>query len=316
MIRLILILSFLVNSVIGQNLIENPSFEEYENCPSNYYQTYRKYLVPSWRVPARTTPDYFNRCGKSKAKVPGNFAGYSEPISGNAYAGLIIFQPGGGFGGSEYLQTHFKKPLVADSLYRVSFYYQLSSNSIYSCNGLGVLISTKKVKTRKYFLDYDATSMIKNPIKNKGSWNLFCFEYKAKGGEEYLTIGRFSKYDQTISKELKIEGIRKSNALKEVYVYIDDVSVESSVNGCKSQKNNQKGDTLYLNRYQSIFLLKDSIYFSEIREKLLVQKGLKIYIKGEKSNSKELLQKFLKNGILPSQIILEEGEEEEFKLSF
>lgn len=79
------------NFAFGQNLVPNPSFEEYLECPLSTaeFQT----QVVDW-YSFSGSPDYFNTCnsdGLGTAGVPDNAWGFQYPVTGNAYAGVITF---------------------------------------------------------------------------------------------------------------------------------------------------------------------------------------------------------------------------------
>ena len=93
-----------------ENMVLNPSFEEYKTCPQTYTSMNKTHiLIPYWTYPTYTTPDYFNRCSKGDVKVPNNFAGYSEPKSGNGYLGAILTGSDRDF--REYFQGTLKEPM-------------------------------------------------------------------------------------------------------------------------------------------------------------------------------------------------------------
>ena len=71
-----------------KNLVLNPSFEKYDKCPVDpTSMDFSHKLIPDWTYPTIATPDYFNRCSTGEVRVPNNFAGVSEPHSGDAYVG-------------------------------------------------------------------------------------------------------------------------------------------------------------------------------------------------------------------------------------
>src|SRR4030042_4622206 len=75
----------------SKNLVPNYSFEKYEKCPEDYTpQDMSHKLVLQWSYPTIATPDYFNRCSPRNVSVPANFAGESEPKTGDAYVGAIL----------------------------------------------------------------------------------------------------------------------------------------------------------------------------------------------------------------------------------
>ncbi|MCE9539031.1 MAG: hypothetical protein K8R85_07425 [Bacteroidetes bacterium] len=79
----------------AQNLVPNPSFEQYSSCPNTECGIS---LAAGW-YSAGYTPDYYNSCGSPSGPfefgVPQNAVGYQHPASGNAYVGIATW--GGGF---------------------------------------------------------------------------------------------------------------------------------------------------------------------------------------------------------------------------
>ena len=74
---------------LAQNLVPNPSFENYTQCP---FSLGLEAYVSDWKS-ARETPDYFNTCATTpNADVPSNVVGYQEPYIGNAYIGMLTYR--------------------------------------------------------------------------------------------------------------------------------------------------------------------------------------------------------------------------------
>lgn len=72
----------------AQNLVPNPSFEEYLLCPDDLNQVNR---ATGWQSYGNT-PDYFNACdtfADPLMGVPFNFSGWQFAAEGEAYCGLI-----------------------------------------------------------------------------------------------------------------------------------------------------------------------------------------------------------------------------------
>ena len=102
---------FLGSSSFGQNLVFNPSFEDYIVCPTSSYQIGR---ASGW-LPFRESPDYFNVCSiicnPWCVGVPNNLAGGQDAI-GNGYAGLYF---GGGY--HEIMGTQLIDALIPGTRY-------------------------------------------------------------------------------------------------------------------------------------------------------------------------------------------------------
>jgi len=75
----------------NQNLVPNPSFEEYLECP--YAPAELQNQVINW-YSWQETPDFFHPCSNDLdgfAGVPNNAWGYQWPISGDAYAAIATY---------------------------------------------------------------------------------------------------------------------------------------------------------------------------------------------------------------------------------
>src|SRR5438105_4723700 len=116
----------------SQNLVPNPSFEEFYKCPGSYNASTDGKFAPGWTSPSLGTPDLFNSCSKGDARVPTNWAGSSKAYSGSGYAGIYVYNTNARKNYREYLQAQFTSSLVRDGEYLVEFYFKLSSNSKYS----------------------------------------------------------------------------------------------------------------------------------------------------------------------------------------
>ena len=119
----IFIILFLLVAIIsfGQNLVPNPSFEEYEECPYSVAEFAAQ--VNGW-TSWQETPDYFNTCNNlitGWAGVPANIWGYQWPITGNAYAALYTYTHTDS-NIREYIATELIQPLVVGETYYISFY--------------------------------------------------------------------------------------------------------------------------------------------------------------------------------------------------
>ena len=127
-------LLFINATLWSQNLVPNPSFEEYSNCnyildlsidTTAYSGNYSSVL--DWVSPNNLTPDYFNRCRGIDAGVPNNFLDYQQPKTGNAYTGIVFHFQLKAAGEDkkvyrECLQTKLNENLIKDNYYCVKFY--------------------------------------------------------------------------------------------------------------------------------------------------------------------------------------------------
>ncbi len=73
------------------NLVPNPSFETYTNCPNNGSQI--NYAFP-WYSPTWGSPDYYNTCDGSAVLsfgVPLNWFSYQYARTGSGYSGIYCY---------------------------------------------------------------------------------------------------------------------------------------------------------------------------------------------------------------------------------
>lgn len=318
---------FFTNIALSQNLVLNGSFETLKGgwCPQNF-NTYgrRGIAVENWTTPfKKATPDVLNSCCKSGVvNVPKNFAGYSEAYDGEGYMGIIIYRYIN-WGEShldyvEYIEGEFISPLNNGKNYCVQLFYKLASNSRYASSGLGVLMSNKKLKSKEFEIIKGADFQINTLMENKETWNKLCFQYKAKGGEGYLTIGRFVTLDELVRDSLSVDNIKRRDIQEFAYFYIDNVSVTELKEGdCGCQQETlqtAKQDTVYLNK-DLVVSLDDSLYINKLATKLKSQNNLKVQIFGTESERKKLIERLLLLGVRSDQV-KEEDSANELKVRF
>jgi len=207
--------------ILGANLVQNPSFEEYDTCPTGSGQLY---LSKNWWG---VSTEYYNICYNGWGlSIPTNFAGFQYPRTGVAYAGFLLnFHPKGSVG--QYMESI--KNLLSDSLkkhthYCIDYYISLaeisviralSENSIITYDSIGVLFSAAQVYDNANPIICDSCSKKTKSVVgiDTSIWIKISGSIIANGGEKYLTIGKFSEINWD------------PNLYYHFYVYIEDVSV-------------------------------------------------------------------------------------------
>ncbi|HNT70308.1 MAG TPA: OmpA family protein, partial [Bacteroidales bacterium] len=163
--------------------------------------------------------------------IPCNFAGCSEPLSGNGYIGMILrvdshyYQYNKGY--VEHIATEIFPSLDRNHFYLVKFFYKLAPNSGIASNGLGVYFSASLPKFNefeeyKYF--EPQIYLDNNKIIDNREWKEFIGYFIASGTEKFLTIGNFSPFDIQKTKVLR-NGEPQSEMDYYAYYYIDDVQL-------------------------------------------------------------------------------------------
>ena len=252
---------FCVTPIFPQNLIKNPSFEYFENCP--------KFLgnfdadVIDWSIPTQGSTDYFNNCSVAMG-TPENFKGKQPADFGVGYAGMYLYAPEDY---REYLQAELSEKLVKGKKYRVSFYVSLAELSNVAVKEFGILFSkdkmkikTKKVLSKKlrYQLkrnDYNYMEIrYSNFYSDTQDWILVNTVFEAKGTEQYMTIGNFKKNSRTrLFKTKKQSG-------KGAYYYIDMFLIKDvdTLGVIGVTENYQKPDANF--ELDKIYLFKDVLF--------------------------------------------------------
>lgn len=230
--RVLIILNFICFQGIGQNLVPNESFELYHKIP---LAPNKLELAIGWINPCRTSPDYFHsdayKVYKSKMYgVPKNFAGEIYAKTGNAYAGIITIDKKI-FDYREYIRVRLVNKLEKDSVYVVGFWVRHTDSSLYSFNRISFCLSKEDYRNRDYQLWLSREGVCSLCIIGHNidspDWVLVSDTIKAKGNEEYLTIGLFCE-DVSKKEFRKMKRVRKKTSVKEfnfAYFLIDDVFV-------------------------------------------------------------------------------------------
>ena len=220
-------LLFLSQFIRGQNLVMNPSFEDYTACP-HYLDELNNALY--WFDPVSSS-DLYNACGNglSLVGVPSNICGHQPARTGTGYAGIITY--GFGNNGREYIEVKLIPGLTTGNKYLVSFYVSLSDTIAYACGNIGAYFSQFAVygSPPNYLYNYTpqiANNFLLNPLTDKNNWTLVADTFTATGTERYMTIGNFD--NDTNSPIILVGG---ANTAGPIYYYIDDVSVIDCTNG-------------------------------------------------------------------------------------
>ncbi len=225
--KLLLLSVMFCATSIAQNLVRNPSFEDYNVCP-----TYQGNLTNAnfWSRPLNHfgSPDYFNECSTTQfTDVPTNFYGSQSAFDGVAYAGFAAGENASQESYSEYIEAFLQTPLVPGQDYMVTFMVSFAENSKYALKNIGLYFSNNGLE-----VPYNSTAaanlvpQIKYPqfITNSTGWTEITGIYHAELAYRYLTIGRFLNNDSNDSDFLLVNN-SASNA--GALYYVDMVSVTS-----------------------------------------------------------------------------------------
>lgn len=230
---------FSINNVFSQNLVLNPSFENYSSCPTSLDQIEK---AIHWTSPidlSSSNPDLHHVCvdgsGLSwRVQIPIGLTGNQYPRTGDAFAAIM------GYSSlhvdyREYLQGELSTPLVAGNTYSVSFYATLADYSKTGISNLGVYfadtkfnhLNTPPPNVLPVTPQLDTVLHLNDTV----NWVKIEWEYIATGGERYLVIGNFEDDNNTI-----IFPNAQLNNYIDGHYYIDDVSVIQTITKIRNIK--------------------------------------------------------------------------------
>lgn len=218
LLKLFICILFL-NTIQAQNLVENPSLEAtqcpiFSPNPSDYITPWTTYFG---------SPDYYEpNCGNAGTSATTN---NSQAFDGDGFLGIEVYGQTGAVYNREYIHGQLSEPLVAGKYYRATFYVKpvnLPPSGSYGINNIGMIVTDSLVDTIPVNNIIDAEPLISatDPIINTSFWTPICGVFRAKGGEEHLTIGNFS-----IDQETAIEPLDGAMNPTTAYYLIDFVEI-------------------------------------------------------------------------------------------
>ena len=216
-----------LGGAMSQNLVENPSFESFLDCPDHLgnFGEDLKY----WSVPTLGTTDYFNSCSLGMG-IPKNFMGEQMAKFGEGYSGFYMYAPEDY---REYIQGGLKEPLKKGVTYTLYFYVSLAENSDYVVRDFDVLLSARPIELTikkglsKWQLskiegnEFTLVEILGNQfISDDAKWTKISATFLANGGEQFIIIGNFKNNASTRRQRLA-----KKKNVNGAYYFLDMVYV-------------------------------------------------------------------------------------------
>jgi outer membrane protein OmpA-like peptidoglycan-associated protein len=189
-----------------QNLVKNPSFEEFWNLPTRNLMNIMN--AEYWQSYA-TTPDYYNSDFKGMVSLPKNWMGMAMPFEGKACIGMIALSKDGQY---EQILGQLEFPLLKDGEYYVSFKVCFAHYGSRYCSYLfgADFINGGLLSANSGITNY--TSLGRKPVMNniQGNfiyepeiWHTISDTIIAKGGETSIIIGTFYIKDTLFENALE-----------------------------------------------------------------------------------------------------------------
>jgi hypothetical protein len=227
--RLFFCSAFFINKLQAQqNLVPNPSFEQFSKCPNN--STIQGVLISKpdlWYKPDFRGAQYYNICSNNQPQdgIPSNgFGGggyaYQYPRTGVGHMALAYLN-GNNY---DYIQIKLSDSCKTNKKYYAEYYVNLTNNCNYACNNIGILFTNNMVYAdtinKNILLANPQIIAYKNPIvTDTFGWVKISGIFTAKGGEQYLTLGNFKAPANTQKK------IVQTSFSYAAGYFVDDVSV-------------------------------------------------------------------------------------------
>jgi len=216
---------------IAQNLVPNPSFEQYSSCPDNNSQfdsvlNWNSYQHFSFTL----SPDYFNSCANNSTgvSIPDNFAGFQNASSENAYCGIITY-----FSNFQIYPYFYHEIIFAtlEEPMKIGFKYYISlkvslADGLGCCasDKLGVLFTTYNDTSISVFNNF-AHIFSNSMISDTTNWTTISGSFIADSTYKYIFIGNF--FNDTLTNISQ-----PGNCF--AYYYIDDICVSEDSLTCNS----------------------------------------------------------------------------------
>lgn len=222
---LIVLMALWSLSARSQNLVANPGFEDYYDCPwtTTQINECKGVFNPVDFIASPSTSDYFNSCAPSSsiATVPLNSFGYQMPFEGNGYIGLGVYSSGF----TEAAQIKLSQSLETGKRYKFTFYVSLTNvfTILQSFDGFSLKFCNDSIiYPDGYLFNYfnvDWRNSAYNFLTDTLKWMKLSGIYEAKGGEQWVIIGGLlPPSEMHFDPDLATGGA--------AYYYIDGFSVE------------------------------------------------------------------------------------------
>lgn len=234
---LLIFMCWTFTKVKAQNLVPNPSFENYKVLPCKLNEFFIHDVLENWLRPIPTSTDYWRTDIDMGCYLNPNRLNI-QTRTGSAMAGIITATIFKDFKDEykEYLEVKLNQPLVKGKLYCGEFYaynrnvvgdIQNPTTDLLESNNLSMALSDTLVfypvsTNQPDNLIYPSWIKITEPevIRTNNQWHRIEGCFVADKNYEYLLIGNFHSIKDT-------QVVRKTfgNDLAGTYYFIDDVSL-------------------------------------------------------------------------------------------
>ncbi|MGC4033948.1 MAG: gliding motility-associated C-terminal domain-containing protein [Tepidisphaeraceae bacterium] len=226
--------------VNAQNLVPNPSFEQFKKLPCEALNEYGltvgskaaqlafDSMLYYWTQPTLIgTSEIYSTNIDIHCEVNPLKYGYGpKPQDGYNMARVALlvnykFTPKN-TGGRTYIQTPLSQKLESKKYYLAGCYQSMMFIADYAANNLGLLFTNEAVRSDTNLISYRPQINDDDVNSDTSIWKKFYDCFEAKGDEQYLTIGGF--YDDGDTKAVPLTPYDPGS--DGAYYFIDSVFVE------------------------------------------------------------------------------------------
>lgn len=278
----LILLSFSFFPSPSQNLVPNPSFEDFIDFSGKTNSGWHK-------IQNTDTPDYFNfDRHKPVNNVFDKYIGGTQPKTGTAFVGFFCLRSNPQRNVKnvrEYIGTTLINTLEKDSLYKVEISLCLDAESNAAIKNFGLIFSTNSLEFNKDYQLFSAKPQIEFTLSypDKGAgWITVSSFYKATGNEKCIIIGNFKNDKATVFKKLSVNKEKGKDKKWDLqiaetasYYYMDDIVIEKTnitKDAIPVEQNfsSEKEDTLNLDKIEiDSAIVLENILFEFNRTELL-----------------------------------------------
>ncbi len=230
-LTILLIVCFInLSGLYAQNLVPNPSFEEYIKQPCGFVDPprYITEYIKDWYVPTGCTTDYWHGDSTIQLFCPSLLPSYKLiPKEGKFCLAMFTTHPTSRTKNyREYIQVKLNNQLTVGKVYYLEMYALISAKiSLYTSNNIGMLLTTDSLVRKELFPDI-GHPILASPQVNQTQVITELEKWKRVSGcvvadkpYRFLTLGNFFNDDQT--KRIIISGPSNVGS----YFFIDAISI-------------------------------------------------------------------------------------------
>lgn len=211
----------------GDNLVPNGSFENADLKRLKKPGELELYCEDWFGATDALLDLYAEGMKSEKVSLPSNERGTCEPADGMVCAGICAYTKDPR-SSRNYYEVELTDNLEKNQLYCVSFDISLSDMSRYAVNGLGAVLSDRKIdqsNTGLIVRDADIIHESKKVHMFRDGWETVCGTFIGTGQEEFLIIGNFLGDRDVEEEKMGRPTGAVGSQTNDAYYFLDNIKV-------------------------------------------------------------------------------------------